>query len=183
MDGPILVIAYKNHSLDQFIEGCLEFCKIEDIARLGGQSKSEKLSECTIHNLRKEQIQKRADFYVMIDSINLRCDSLVRSFNRLQKAMEGIVDSKLIEDLFYDEDNIEEFLSNNGIQIIKEVEKEDFKNEELIEFGTRKPKKLNQKNTLLTDYLKEKIKNIDNNNNNNNNSFNNNNDNSNNNKL
>lgn len=39
--GPVMVITYKNHSLDQFLISCLRFCgnrKTEDLVRLGGRS-------------------------------------------------------------------------------------------------------------------------------------------------
>ncbi|GAB6032359.1 NFX1-type zinc finger-containing protein 1 [Chamberlinius hualienensis] len=47
----ILVVCYTNHALDQFLEGILEFCK--DIVRIGGQSKSEILTDYNLSKLRR----------------------------------------------------------------------------------------------------------------------------------
>ena len=35
---PVLVMAYKNRALDHFIDGCQEFCRLEDIVRIGNVS-------------------------------------------------------------------------------------------------------------------------------------------------
>ena len=35
---PVLVMAYKNRALDHFIDGCQEFCRLEDIVRIGHAS-------------------------------------------------------------------------------------------------------------------------------------------------
>lgn len=40
--GPILVLSYKNHILNEFLNGCLKFCKDNEVVRVGGQR--EKLS-------------------------------------------------------------------------------------------------------------------------------------------
>lgn len=42
---PILMVCYTNHALDQFLEKCVEECKLTDgVVRVGGQSKSLKLN-------------------------------------------------------------------------------------------------------------------------------------------
>ena len=41
-DGPILVVCYTNHALDQFLEGILDFHP-DGIIRVGGRSQSEKI--------------------------------------------------------------------------------------------------------------------------------------------
>lgn len=56
---PILVITFKNHALDQFLEKCLEFCKDEgNIVRVGGRSKNEKLLK---YNLQAHMV-RQGDF-------------------------------------------------------------------------------------------------------------------------
>ena len=40
LHSPILVITYKNHALDEFLEGCIERVGLASIARLGSRSKS-----------------------------------------------------------------------------------------------------------------------------------------------
>lgn len=49
---PILVICYTNHALDQFLEGIMTF--EENIVRIGGRSKSEKMKEKNIRKLMYE---------------------------------------------------------------------------------------------------------------------------------
>ena len=56
--GPILVVCYTNHALDQFLEGILEFHP-EGIIRVGGRSQSEKLKACGLSALKTEMIKVR----------------------------------------------------------------------------------------------------------------------------
>ena len=50
--GPILVVCYTNHALDQFLEGILEDHP-EGIIRVGGRSQSEKIQELSLSKLKK----------------------------------------------------------------------------------------------------------------------------------
>ncbi|RZC38054.1 AAA 12, and/or ResIII domain containing protein [Asbolus verrucosus] len=54
-NSPILVISHKNHALDQFLEGLLPFT--QRIVRVGGQSKSDKLEEFKLANLKDATIR------------------------------------------------------------------------------------------------------------------------------
>ncbi|KAJ8946030.1 hypothetical protein NQ318_023279 [Aromia moschata] len=54
--GPILVICYTNHALDQFLEGILPFT--EALLRIGGQSKNENLNN---YNLRNSRVQRKSE--------------------------------------------------------------------------------------------------------------------------
>ena len=49
---PILVVCYTNHALDQFLEGILDFCP-GGIVRVGSRSKSPRLEEFNLKNLRR----------------------------------------------------------------------------------------------------------------------------------
>lgn len=53
--GPLLCICYTNHALDQFLEGILDIMDTHDmdpkIVRVGGRSKSEKLSEFNLRDI------------------------------------------------------------------------------------------------------------------------------------
>ncbi|KAK5999232.1 Helicase required for RNAi-mediated heterochromatin assembly 1 [Cladobotryum mycophilum] len=55
---PIIVAAQTNHALDQILGHCIQR-EIGDIARLGGQSKSEAIRERTLFNLREQSKCKR----------------------------------------------------------------------------------------------------------------------------
>ncbi|KAL8181432.1 UNVERIFIED_CONTAM: hypothetical protein K2H54_001711 [Gekko kuhli] len=52
---PCLVVCYTNHALDQFLEGILQFQKW-GVVRIGGRSKSETVEQCSLRNLRKQQL-------------------------------------------------------------------------------------------------------------------------------
>ncbi|XP_068745884.1 NFX1-type zinc finger-containing protein 1-like isoform X4 [Montipora capricornis] len=58
--GPILVVCYTNHALDQFLEGILEFHSDPcGIIRVGGRSQSEKLKDRCLSILKKEMIKNK----------------------------------------------------------------------------------------------------------------------------
>ncbi|CAL1546920.1 unnamed protein product [Lymnaea stagnalis] len=50
--GPVLVVCYTNHALDQFLEGMLDFCS-EGVVRVGGRSSSKLLERLTLKALRR----------------------------------------------------------------------------------------------------------------------------------
>ena len=52
---PILLLTYKNHALDEFLKDALKFLSPNDIARIGGRSKEEKLDTCNLKELKKNQ--------------------------------------------------------------------------------------------------------------------------------
>lgn len=50
--GPILVVCYTNHALDQFLEGIHAFHP-EGIVRVGGRSNSETIQECSLAKIKQ----------------------------------------------------------------------------------------------------------------------------------
>jgi superfamily I DNA and/or RNA helicase len=50
--SPILIVCYKNHALDQFLEGILNFT--ENIVRIGGKSESQALKDYKLTELREK---------------------------------------------------------------------------------------------------------------------------------
>ena len=50
---PILLLTYKNHALDEFLKDSLTFLPPNEIARVGGRSKEEKLDACNLKELKK----------------------------------------------------------------------------------------------------------------------------------
>ena len=48
-EGPILVVCYTNHALDQFLEGMLSFTR--KILRMGSRSKNQKMAEFAVQNV------------------------------------------------------------------------------------------------------------------------------------
>lgn len=57
--GPILILTYTNHALDQFLEGILK-SGIESIIRMGGNSKSEALEPFNLRHIRTTFSKKAA---------------------------------------------------------------------------------------------------------------------------
>lgn len=56
MDGPILVLTYKNHALDQFLTGCLK--TTDNIVRVGSRSKSLVMEGYNLKNVSKKVTAK-----------------------------------------------------------------------------------------------------------------------------
>lgn len=52
--GPILVVCYTNHALDQFLEEIHAFHE-EGIVRVGGRSQSEAMQGCSLSNLKRKR--------------------------------------------------------------------------------------------------------------------------------
>ncbi|XP_050506349.1 NFX1-type zinc finger-containing protein 1-like isoform X2 [Diabrotica virgifera virgifera] len=50
-DSPMLIVCFTNHALDQFLEGLLE--TTDEIIRVGGQSKNEKLNDYNLRNIKR----------------------------------------------------------------------------------------------------------------------------------
>ena len=55
LGGPILVMTYKNHALDEFLLHTFKFCDLTEIIRIGGRSKEPRLEQC---NLKKLDLEK-----------------------------------------------------------------------------------------------------------------------------
>merc|ERR1712048_1384618 len=59
-DGPILVLSFNNHALDQFMEGILQFT--DKIVRVGSKSKSSVLEDYNLSKIRKKKGELPKDF-------------------------------------------------------------------------------------------------------------------------
>jgi len=58
-NAPILVVCYTNHALDQFLEGLSGFVR-SGIVRVGGRSRSQKLEQFLLKELRKRSRDSRS---------------------------------------------------------------------------------------------------------------------------
>jgi hypothetical protein len=85
---PILVITFKNHALDQFLEKCLDFCKGEgSIVRVGGRSKNETLLKYNLqaHMARKGEFSSDyLDNHRKMKEIQEDLEKSLRSLQKLQ---------------------------------------------------------------------------------------------------
>ncbi|KAJ8946031.1 hypothetical protein NQ318_023280 [Aromia moschata] len=88
--GPILVICYTNHALDQFLEGIMPFTK--DLLRIGGRSKNENLNK---YNLRNSKVQRKSEaFYQIYRELKICLGKLKSIDNEFENILnyDGIID-------------------------------------------------------------------------------------------
>ena len=64
-EGPILVVCYTNHALDQFLEEIYEFHK-EGIVRVGGRSQSEVMKKCSLWETKKKMLFKVLSYFLHV---------------------------------------------------------------------------------------------------------------------
>jgi hypothetical protein len=93
---PVLCVCYTNHALDQFLEGLLD-SGVTDIVRVGGRSKSEKLSGCLLANLTKSKATRGQgrllyDIHDRLNSLNKGIDSCWRVLFKLKLRLEDVKD-------------------------------------------------------------------------------------------
>ena len=85
---PILVITFKNHALDQFLEKCLDFCKGEgSIVRVGGRSKNATFLKYNLqaHMVRQGEFSsERLDNRRKMEEIQEDLENSLRSLQKCQ---------------------------------------------------------------------------------------------------
>ncbi|XP_059150353.1 NFX1-type zinc finger-containing protein 1-like [Physella acuta] len=91
--GPILVVCYTNHALDQFLEEMLEFCP-DGIVRVGGRMNCEALQKFNLSGLRgKQNISLSArnslkDCYREMDKLGRKIEDLVIEMQNIQLVIQ-----------------------------------------------------------------------------------------------
>ncbi|KAK6982965.1 NFX1-type zinc finger-containing protein 1 [Biomphalaria glabrata] len=103
-NGPILVVCYTNHALDQFLEGILEFCS-EGIVRVGGRSSSKLLENYNLRSLRSNPFldsKKESNININIrkcrDQLRKICKQVQNSWQLSMHLEKSVVDSDLLRD-------------------------------------------------------------------------------------
>ena len=96
--GPILVLCYTNHALDQFLEGILKFHNSE-VVRVGSRSKCEALEPFNLSNvLRKAKQEKKLPRDVHVnrcaawDSMKKAEDEILNTGVRIEAAYKHVLD-------------------------------------------------------------------------------------------
>ena len=106
---PILVLTYKNHALDEFLKGLLEFVGLEGIVRVGGRSQEVELDSCNIKNM-----ERKSKDYLMLDQINSLKDEIKSKNEEVKQKMLALQDGSqlTIQDLLeaWTEDQVRNFL-------------------------------------------------------------------------
>eukprot|EP00897_Mesotaenium_endlicherianum_P010730 jgi/Mesen1/9686/ME000680S09085 len=117
--GPILVVCYTNHALDQFLEGILAYEK--SVVRIGGRCKSEVLKSHNLQELlfkqRDNRSRERAHHYALREARARSRGSeedVMKNIQRLRhpavtpETLQGVATEEQISSLFYgDEDVLE----------------------------------------------------------------------------
>ncbi|KAK0051438.1 NFX1-type zinc finger-containing protein 1 [Biomphalaria pfeifferi] len=110
--GPILVVCYTNHALDQFLEGILKFCS-EGIIRVGGNSKCEALESYNLAYIRRndkvrDRSLRRALFYIY------------EEMRPLQRTIKRVADQlTMTKHKILDEDALREFILESHLQSLQ----------------------------------------------------------------
>ncbi|XP_063233033.1 NFX1-type zinc finger-containing protein 1-like isoform X1 [Bacillus rossius redtenbacheri] len=82
---PILVVCFTNHALDQFLEGLLDVT--ENLVRVGGQSKNERLQKFSLKERRQSSRRTRQLSSLMKDQ-QQKMSELMRKIKSIQKDLE-----------------------------------------------------------------------------------------------
>ncbi|XP_068709592.1 NFX1-type zinc finger-containing protein 1-like [Montipora foliosa] len=90
--GPILVVCYTNHALDQFLEEIYEFHD-EGIVRVGGRSQSEAMKKCSLSKTKQRMLKERKMPRGLMQRYATVKDTIERLLRRFQSH------SKMIERL------------------------------------------------------------------------------------
>ncbi|CAG0920410.1 unnamed protein product [Notodromas monacha] len=87
-DGPILVVCFTNHALDQFLEGISRFTR--KILRIGGRSKSVLLAPFTVRNARLLQSKQNAFALQASPDMKDQLNNLEKRLGEFESLKKGI---------------------------------------------------------------------------------------------
>ena len=95
--GPMLVLTYKNHALDEFLKALISV-GIEDVARVGGGSKDGAINEYNLNNLERK-IQKSNALFQQMEMNNNELsaaeEEVIEAFTKLKAAKKFSIDGFL----------------------------------------------------------------------------------------
>ena len=104
--GPILVLCYTNHALDQFLEGILRFNK--SIVRVGSRSKNPALEDYSLANLRRKSDNRNLPRDIRANFFNIRAQK-----DELEEEMREInVRIEASRNHLFSEKELEPFMGN-----------------------------------------------------------------------
>ena len=113
--GPILVMCFTNHALDQFLEGIMDIDKNIRLIRIGGRSKNEAIKDCSLNNVMRDK--KLVPLEVHLEFVD--CASEAEWIGSVCKN-EIIRYHDPIHSFFYFND-IKEVISEHHIQSLREI--------------------------------------------------------------
>lgn len=105
---PILMVCYTNHALDQFLEYCVNVCKLDQgVVRVGSRCKNENLNSFLLSNLKKNHKYDRG----IMDAIRTEKNKLIDLQTKVDKlntilngidARNGLVSFNMIKKYIHD---------------------------------------------------------------------------------
>ncbi|SPQ99174.1 unnamed protein product (mitochondrion) [Plasmodiophora brassicae] len=110
--GPVLVICYTNHALDQFL--CLLlYAGVDNVSRIGGRTSSERIEPYAVHNKTRPEPDKSTK--QALSELYNRREGLVKSFN------ENVIRMKTLHKMTWT--TLKEFLSDRYPDVLDEFMK------------------------------------------------------------
>ena len=88
LEKPILILTYKNHALDEFLVHMLQFCKAENIVRIGGRSKELKLQSCNLKNI-ENCIDHEKATYTEIENMKIEINDIESKIKNALKQVDS----------------------------------------------------------------------------------------------
>ncbi|KAF2088004.1 P-loop containing nucleoside triphosphate hydrolase protein [Saccharata proteae CBS 121410] len=114
--GPIIVVCYTNHALDQFLENLIEV-GIQNVIRIGGQSQSKTLQEKNLRLMSRNEAKTGPEKYQLFKNYERR-ENLERTFKSCLRALEVASQTR-------SSNHIEEYLSWNHPEISRQFDQFD----------------------------------------------------------
>uniref|UniRef100_A0A6A7FSJ0 NFX1-type zinc finger-containing protein 1 n=2 Tax=Hirondellea gigas TaxID=1518452 RepID=A0A6A7FSJ0_9CRUS len=113
--GPIILIAYKNHALDQMLTGCLKIT--ENIVRIGGRSRNESLTDYNLNSLSRKlstSVKYRDVYRATLDRVCDQMRALKKKFQSIAKSFETHLSVSIVEQFAYETQHNYLFGMNNS---------------------------------------------------------------------
>lgn len=89
--GPIFVVTYKNDAVDHFLEGCLDLSSKPRIVRVGKSSRSEKLEDCLLFNVKSK--------FVWPEVLKTQKEKLRSQLRNMQRHVKETATEKQVREL------------------------------------------------------------------------------------
>ena len=94
LDGPVLVMTYKNHALDEFLMHATKFCNKGQIVRIGGRSNEPELEEC---NLNAFDVRSTSSIH---DQIMEQRDVIEKTSGEVRSALKMVHEASQVNEYY-----------------------------------------------------------------------------------
>ena len=122
-DFPILIVAYTNHALDQFLVSLLDY--EENIIRIGSRIEQEILETKTLYEVRKRVLKKKEKLPKNIGTTRTSCGQIRNRLKQMQDLIEKVsVDLNQINEKTLSENDVARFATVRQYQSMFRVRNE-----------------------------------------------------------